>query len=51
MGNKWEVCSYEKYAGSWGYVTMYRGESFLKALWTMRTLKKLGVGCVKLEWR
>ena len=57
MWYKYEVYSWVKNPLStednvmYQYVEVYRGESLLKALFVMVMQRRIGVSCVKLEWR
>jgi len=55
MGNTFEVYAflklYDGFTNNYSYVEKYRGESFLKAIFTIIKLKINGVNCVKFEWR
>lgn len=35
----------------YGYVEVYGGRSWIKAILAARKAKREGAGCVKLEWR
>lgn len=51
MGNTFEVNAWARDAqGEYGNLCIYRGESFLAALWTMFGSRK-AYGCLTLEWR
>lgn len=51
MGWTWEVSAWTKGDGGYEYVTVYAGESLVRAVFAMCKAKRSGVGCVKLEWR
>lgn len=36
---------------NYNYMPFYQGQSLLHAIWAIRTAKKAGAGCVKLEIR
>lgn len=55
MGWKWEVEAYQPIVDDepelgYAYVQCYTGQSLLKAIRTMREVKKVS-GCVRLSWR
>ena len=56
MGSEWEVCSWrggfphDNTGSPYRYVTVYYGNSLLKAIIAMYREKK-NYGCVKIEWR
>lgn len=52
MGHEYEVYSWKKnWNDEYEYAEVYKGDSYRQALKVMRSEKKAGVGCVKLEWR
>ena len=56
MGYIWTVMSWQKTdevgaVEPMKYFAIYRGDSWIKALWLAYKEKKKGVGCVKIEWR
>ncbi len=50
MGWKYEVQAYLATDEGYEYVTVYEGQSLIKAILAMRKAKKVS-GCVKLAWR
>jgi hypothetical protein len=55
MGNTWEVYAWRKMDETesmfkYDYVMVYRGESWISAIWTAITVKRT-CGCIKIEWR
>jgi hypothetical protein len=53
MGVKYEVDAwlYNARLHEWRYEEVYRGQSFIKAMYMLVRAKRHGAGCVKLEWR
>lgn len=53
MGLKYEVDAWLYNDGllEWRYEEVYRGQSFIKAMYMLAQAKRRGAGCVKLEWR
>lgn len=50
MGWKYEVQGYFATDEGYAYVSVYEGQSLIKAILAMRKAKKV-CGCVKLAWR
>jgi hypothetical protein len=52
MGNTFEVLAWESAVGGEFYwLEVYRGESLVKAFYTLWWAKRQGWKCIKLEWR
>jgi len=51
MGDTFEVWAWIQFGLTFEYEKKYSGESYRKAIATMKRLKKDGVGCVKFYWR
>jgi len=50
MGNKYVVAVWIRAHGDFEYEDVYRGESFLEAMWALFQ-NKGRTRCVKFEWR
>lgn len=52
MGSKYEVKGWVSDGrGDYEWVELYRGQSFVRALWATWRGRANGAGCVRLEWR
>lgn len=52
MGNTFEIHAWAQWDGQdWSYRQMWRGESLIQALISLRRVKRQGYGCVKFYWR
>lgn len=53
MGYRWEVQGYfwSEAAVDYEYMTMYSGQSLVRAVLAAIKAKREGAGCVKVNWR
>jgi len=52
MGDTYKVEVYKQLEDeSYGYIVVYRGESYRDAIKVMRINARDGIKCIKMEWR